>query len=668
MASSLTVDLNQNLSRPNIVNVNTVDPLDCKPSGTAQVTSITIGGGPAITGVPLTTNFSYEWYKNDFILADLQPVTTPTINGLLPDKYFVLVRDLLTQCKSIPKEAVITDKLIVYPVVDIIESALQVSCISTVGTAALTSTADGQNSTNPNYTFDWHNTLDLTGPSVGITSTLSSLTAGSYSVGVVNLVTACPASGFYIVPDDAPQFTPVISATATPLTYCVGLDGDLQARVIPTANYPFPYNYTADLYFSANPNLANPPNVAGVANVPGFVLNFEQPNLNIGFYTFRITDNNTSCFKTTTVEILDKRAKPVVVIVQDNPLTNCDPAIANGQLSATADNNKIFGYSFNWFSGTSVINPGSPLKTNDKLIGVGVGSFTVRVTNTRTGCFDDKTGAVTDGTVRPPVPTGVVLFDRTSCIIPNGWVNANVNGTTLNYLFNWYNGSVAKPTPDFQGVDYRDRDIGPYSVTALDVITGCGSPVATVDVKDQRVIPEIRIDTTPSYCKDTGKPGAGSLSLVLLNSGPNVAIDDTKWYEVGSNALIGSGADVYQIYPGLYRAETVTTEGCKNQGTAEVKTEISPYNGISVNGDGQNDFFIIDCISNFPNNNVKIFNRSGVMVYEANGYNNVDTIFQGLGEKGVYVYGNSLPDGTYFYIIDKRDGSKPSTGYLELIR
>jgi len=43
-------------------------------------------------------------------------------------------------------------------------------------------------------------------------------------------------------------------------------------------------------------------------------------------------------------------------------------------------------------------------------------------------------------------------------------------------------------------------------------------------------------------------------------------------------------------------------------------------------------------------------------------------VFSGIGEKGVYAFGNELPDGTYFYIIDKRDGSKPITGYLELVR
>ena len=77
---------------------------------------------------------------------------------------------------------------------------------------------------------------------------------------------------------------------------------------------------------------------------------------------------------------------------------------------------------------------------------------------------------------------------------------------------------------------------------------------------------------------------------------------------------------------------------------------------------------MIDCISQFPYNNVKIFNRSGVLVFEANGYDNNEVVFKGIGENGVYTIGNELPVGTYFYIIDKRDGSKPKTGYLELVK
>jgi len=182
-----------------------------------------------------------------------------------------------------------------------------------------------------------------------------------------------------------------------------------------------------------------------------------------------------------------------------------------------------------------------------------------------------------------------------------------------------------------------------------------------------RVIPEFTFDATPSYCQDTGKPkGAGSILLLL--STPNIVLDDIKWFDVASGAQVGIGPQVFELFPGFYRAEAVTVEGCKNEGTAEVVTEISPYNGVSVNGDSQNDSFIIDCISNFPNNNVKIFNRVGILIYEANGYDNLITAFRGVGEKGIYQGGRELPDGTYFYIIDKRNGSKPISGFLELIR
>jgi gliding motility-associated-like protein len=89
---------------------------------------------------------------------------------------------------------------------------------------------------------------------------------------------------------------------------------------------------------------------------------------------------------------------------------------------------------------------------------------------------------------------------------------------------------------------------------------------------------------------------------------------------------------------------------------------------ITQNGDGVNDFFNVNCIELFPNNNVKIFNRAGALVYESDNYDNAVKFFNGKGNKGVYIMDENLPVGTYFYIVDKRDGSKPLTGYLELLR
>jgi len=112
----------------------------------------------------------------------------------------------------------------------------------------------------------------------------------------------------------------------------------------------------------------------------------------------------------------------------------------------------------------------------------------------------------------------------------------------------------------------------------------------------------------------------------------------------------------------------VTTQlGCSESKTITIITDIRPFNGVSRNSDGQNDIFYINCIDNFPGNNVKIFNRAGTKVYEDDNYDNIDIYFDGKSNKGISPMGVNLPDGTYYYIIDKRNGSKPIAGYLELV-
>ncbi len=76
------------------------------------------------------------------------------------------------------------------------------------------------------------------------------------------------------------------------------------------------------------------------------------------------------------------------------------------------------------------------------------------------------------------------------------------------------------------------------------------------------------------------------------------------------------------------------------------------YNLVTPDGDGKNDYFIIDNINRFPNNTVEIYNRWGVRVYETKNYDSNGNVFRGYSEGRVTINKNEkLPTGTYFYIV-----------------
>jgi gliding motility-associated-like protein len=105
--------------------------------------------------------------------------------------------------------------------------------------------------------------------------------------------------------------------------------------------------------------------------------------------------------------------------------------------------------------------------------------------------------------------------------------------------------------------------------------------------------------------------------------------------------------------------------GLVSLGILSEETGITVYNAISADGDERNAIMKINNIAAYPNHKVSIFNRWGDKVFEMKGYNNADMAF--IGESNVG--GNKeLPAGTYFYVIDKGDGSPPVNGYLSLKR
>jgi len=88
------------------------------------------------------------------------------------------------------------------------------------------------------------------------------------------------------------------------------------------------------------------------------------------------------------------------------------------------------------------------------------------------------------------------------------------------------------------------------------------------------------------------------------------------------------------------------------------------HQGISPNGDGINDFLVIDGIQAYPDNKLMIMNRNGALVFETKGYDNASKVFDGRSNKT----GQMQLPGTYFYSLEytAKGINKHKTGYLVL--
>ena len=76
--------------------------------------------------------------------------------------------------------------------------------------------------------------------------------------------------------------------------------------------------------------------------------------------------------------------------------------------------------------------------------------------------------------------------------------------------------------------------------------------------------------------------------------------------------------------------------------------KILVHQAVSPNGDGINDFLLIEGIERYPGNRVTLFNSNGVTIYNAIGYDNSSKVFDGHSN----INGRLQQPGTYFYTIE----------------
>lgn len=94
--------------------------------------------------------------------------------------------------------------------------------------------------------------------------------------------------------------------------------------------------------------------------------------------------------------------------------------------------------------------------------------------------------------------------------------------------------------------------------------------------------------------------------------------------------------------------------------SVRVLKELKVPNAFSPNGDGIYDRWMIEYLESYPGAVVEVFNRYGQAVYRSEGYD-------ARGWDG-NVNGKPLPVGTYYYIINPKNGRKQIQGSVTIIR
>ncbi|WP_417443593.1 gliding motility-associated C-terminal domain-containing protein, partial [Joostella sp.] len=114
---------------------------------------------------------------------------------------------------------------------------------------------------------------------------------------------------------------------------------------------------------------------------------------------------------------------------------------------------------------------------------------------------------------------------------------------------------------------------------------------------------------------------------------------------------------------------TNPTDDNISNNTSEVIIELScltVFNEFTPNNDGYNDFFRIECIEQYPNNVLKIFNRYGNKVFETTGYLNN---WSGIANvNGAVDRGKQLPAGVYFYSLQIDELGEDISGWLYIAK
>ena len=593
------------------------NPKDLIFCGTASSTTFNLTENTPIVLAPFTTphTVSYHLTAADAIAnANAISNTTNYSNTVNPQTIHIRITNTTTNCKQYRSfQLKIQDLTPIFSV----SGSLQV-CSNGGGTVLqVVPTNNNFSLTATNVSFAWSfNGLPIAGAAASSLS-ISSSQAGSYTVLVNN--SGCQAS----------QTVNVTSTTAVSGTlsysnaaYCK----TNAANALPNNTYPTGGTFQSTAGLSINPSTGA---ITPSSSTAGpYVVNYVYPSYG-GCPGFTLTTN---------VEIT---AAPIsnFSYAQTAYCRTAGVASPTFATSATAGTFTATpaGLSINATSGvinieTSASGTYQVVNTIAAAGGCAATSSTATVTITT-----PASGTISYGT---PFCKSTTIAQNVANTAPAGGVYAAGAGLSLNTTTGAIQPSTSTPNQ--------------YIVTyTLPAVGGCPVFVASTTVT---IIPVSDV-VLQSGCKGT---------QFVIEASPNgnsynPATATFAWTGPNGQAvtpIVGQPNAIVATTQGVYTVTVTTADGCKSsQSVTTNGIACAIQKGISPNNDGKNDSFDLSSL------NVKlleIYNRYGTLVYKKENYTK-----EWFGQSDT---GNELPDATYFYVIQKADGTAGVTGWIYVNR
>lgn len=650
-ALSCSDSIGANITGPSLLSVSATinNPISC--NGVCDGAAIATESGG-------TAPYTYSW--NDPLSQ-----TTQIATGLCAGTYIVTVTDnnLCTAFDTITitePAVVIANEVLTLPACNVCDGIITLNPTGGVGP----------------FTFLW---TTPTSPPNPVTSSINNLCAGAYSVDITDVGTGCVTTfNFPLNNSNAP----IPTTTVTNVSCNGACDGKITSNIT---------GGTPPLSYLWNPSGQTTDSATALC---------------AGTYTLTVTDN-LGCVGVAVDSITEPNALQATMNFNN---ISCN-GLSDGWVAANPTGGTA-PYTYSW-------SPGS--QTTDSITNLTAGKYIVNVTDSKNCSITDSVTLIEPTPIVSSIISQTDVSCTSNC---DADATINVSGGAGTYTYQWNGNTLPGQLPSLSNMCYGQNtvlitDITGCSITdtinigaIITVLADAGNdsticegtsidligiPTGTITGVEWFELPSMSSLGTTDTILSVFPTGVGITCYMYEVTGGCVVTDtvcittnaapvadageDETIFEATNTTLNGSGGGTYVWTPGSnlndstianpittpktttqYVLMVTSATGCISYDTllVTVLPKINFPDGITPNGDGKNDVWVIDFIEEFPNNVVEIYNRWGELLFHADGYlQNWDGTYNG----------KELPIGTYYYIIDlKSDLVKPFTGPITILR